>query len=155
MSFERKMLAAQGYLELNMPTEALQEIESLTEEDLTREEVMQLHLLLLMQLRLWTEGVALCEAIRERFPERSVGFIHGAFCLHELGRTSEAKEILLAGPAELQTEATYYYNLGCYDAVLGNMEEAQNHLRRSFEMDGRFREVAKFDPDLQPLAGIL
>ena len=31
-------------------------------------------------------------------PEETLGFIHAAFCLHELGRTAEAKTLLLARP---------------------------------------------------------
>ena len=46
-------------------------------------------------------------------------------------------------------EATYHYNLGCYDAALGNIEDAQAHLRASFKLDRKFREFAKTDPDLK------
>ncbi len=48
-------------------------------------------------------------------------------------------------------EATYHYNLGCYDAALGNIEEAQAHLRASFKLDSKFREFARTDPDLRPV----
>ena len=74
------------------------------------------------------------------------GFIHAAFCLHELGRTAEAKALLLSGPSALLSEATYHYNLGCYDAVLGNIEEAQAYLRASFKLDKKFREFARDRP---------
>ena len=72
-----------------------------------------------------------------------------------MGRTVEAKEMLLTGPASLLREATYYYNLGCYDAVLGNVEGARAYLRTSFKMDKNFLEFARSDPDLQPLRGAL
>jgi len=82
-------------------------------------------------------------------PDESSGYIHGAFCLHELGRTLEAKQTLLDGPAGLLDEPVYYYNLACYETVLGNLQQAKVYLRASFRLDKSFRELAKCDPDLQ------
>jgi len=155
MGIERGLLATQGYIELGMPVEALAELERLPAAEREREEVLQLRLFILMHGRKWAEAVEACERLRELFPEGSTGFIHGAFCLHELGRTSEAKHLLLSGPAYLSREATYFYNLGCYDAVLGNIDEATAALRTSFEMDKKFREIAKYDPDLKSVSDLL
>jgi tetratricopeptide (TPR) repeat protein len=155
MSIERILLAAQGYLELEMPAEALAELDSLAAKDQDREEILQLRLFVLMRGRQWRPALGVCERLRRNFPEAATGYIHGAFCLHELGRTSEAKEVLLSGPPNLTSEATYFYNLGCYDAVLGNLEEATASLRTSFEMDNKFREIAKYDPDLKSVSGLL
>ena len=80
------------------------------------------------------------------------GYIHGAFCLHELGRTAEAKTSHRRSTC-LAMEPTYHYNLG-YHAVLGNIEEAVRHLETSFRMDGKFREIAKYDPDLKEVPGV-
>lgn len=155
MGIERTLLAAQGYIELEMPEEAAAELDRLTAEDQDREEVLQLRLFILMRGRGWEPGAAVCARLRELFPEASTGYIHGAFCLHELGRTAEAKNLLLGGPPSLAQEATYFYNLGCYDAVLGNLDEAAAALRTSFEMDKKFREIAKYDPDLKSMSGLL
>jgi len=155
MSLERILLAAQGYLELEMPGEALAELDLLGAKDRDSEEVLHLRLFVLMRGRLWSRALDVCERLRQIFPEDSTGYIHGAFCLHELGRTLEAKAILLSGPPSLTREATYYYNLGCYDAALGNLGEATASLRTSFEMDNKFREIAKYDPDLKSVSGLL
>lgn len=155
MSIERTLLATQGYIELEMPAEALAELDSLEDEDQDREEVLQLRLFVLMRGRLWEHALGVCERMRQVFPEGSTGYIHGAFCLHELGRTAEAKHLLLSGPPDLAREATYFYNLGCYNAVLGNLEEAVASLRTSFEMDKKFREIAKYDPDLKSVSELL
>jgi len=155
MSLERSLLAAQGYIELEMPEEALEELDALPGTDQDREEVLQLRLFILLRGRIWGPALEVCEHLRTVFPECTTGFIHGAFCLHELGRTAEAKALLLSGPPSLTREATYFYNLGCYDAVLGNLEEATEHLRKSFRMDDKFREIAKYDPDLKSVSGLL
>lgn len=155
MSLERSLLAAQGYMELEMPGEALGELDALSAAEQESEPVLQMRLFILLRGRIWEPAMEVCECLREIFPECPTGYIHGAFCLHELGRTAEAKALLLSGPADLAREATYFYNLGCYDAVLGNLEEATEHLRTSFRMDNKFREIAKYDPDLKSVSGLL
>lgn len=149
------MLAAQGYIELEMPDEALRELDALAPEAQEREDTLQMKLFVFMRTKRWDEALQVCGRLRRLFPECATGYIHGAFCLHEMGRTLEAKQLLLTGPTSLLREPTYHYNLGCYDAVLGNLEEAIRHLEASFEMDRKFREIAKHDPDLKPVQGML
>lgn len=155
MSLERTLLAAQGYIELEMPEEALRELESLPQEHQKREEIFQMRLFVYMRAKDWKQALKICADLREVCPECTTGYIHGAFCLHEMGRTAEAKKLLQSGPACLLSEPTYFYNLGCYDAVLGNLTEAVHHLEVSFKMDKNFREIAKHDPDLKPVHSLL
>ena len=155
MPLERSLLAAQGYMELEMPEEALAELDDLPADEQELEDVLQMRLFILLRGRIWGPALEVCAQLRETYPDCSTGYIHGAFCLHELGRTAEAKEVLLSGPPSLAKEATYFYNLGCYDAVLGNLEEATKNLRTSFQMDDKFRAIAKYDPDLKSVDGLI
>ena len=152
---DRTLLAAQGYFELGMLEDAMVELESLPAAMRERLEVLQMRLFIHMRVRRWDDALEISRALCRLNPEETLGFIHAAFCLHELGQTAEAKALLLAGPAALLDEATYHYNLGCYDAALGNIEDAQAHLRASFKLDRKFREFAKTDPDLKPLWNLL
>lgn len=155
MSLERSLLAAQGYIELDMPDEALRELEAIPPGEQRREDVLQMRLFVFMRARRWEDALEVCGILRREQPGCTTGYIHGAFCLHELGRTLEAKQLLLTGPPCLLREATYHYNLGCYDAVLGNLDEASHHLETSFQMDTKFREIAKYDPDLEAVKDLL
>ena len=132
-----------------MTEEALAELERVPDEDRDHEDVAQLRVYILMRARRWDDALSSCETLRAARPELSLGYIHGAFCLHELGRTAEAMELLQQGPASLLREPVYFYNLGCYHAVLGNPEDAQSYLQMSFNMDEKFREIARYDPDLE------
>jgi tetratricopeptide (TPR) repeat protein len=154
MTLERRLLSAQGYMELEMFDEALREVDAMPPEDQLRDEALQMRLFIVMHAKRWEQGLLICEQLRATKPECMTGYIHGAFCLHELGRTAEAKRLLIEGPTCLAMEPTYHYNLGCYDAVLGNIEEAVRHLETSFRMDGKFREIAKYDPDLKEVPGV-
>jgi tetratricopeptide (TPR) repeat protein len=148
MDLERHILAAQGYSELGMPEDALRELDALGPALQEDPDVLNARLYVLMRARRWEDGLAAALLLCRQIPDRSSGYIHAAFCLHELGRTREAKDLLLGGPKALNDEATYHYNMGCYDAVLGNPDQARKHVLRSFEMDRKFRAIAKLDPDL-------
>jgi predicted Zn-dependent protease len=147
--------AAQGYSELGMHDDAIAEMDTISPEASERPEVVEMRLLILMHAKRWKEALASSRKLCKASPESPSGFIHSAFCLHELGRTKEAKEILLGGPPSLLKEPTYHYNLACYEARLGNFAEAHAHLETSFTMDRKFREFAKTDSDLEPVRHLL
>ncbi len=138
-----------------MIDEALAELDRVPEADRDHDEVLQLRVYLLMRGRRWSQALEACEQLRRMRPSLTLGYIHGAFCLHELQRTREALELLREGPAALLREPIYFYNLGCYHAVLGDLEEARHCLQTSFDMDPKFREIARYDPDLGTLAGAI
>lgn len=148
---ERRILAAQGYVELALYTEARAELAGLSEAAMERVDVQEILLLCLMAESRWADALALTLRLCEMEPEEPGGFIHAAFCLHELGRTDEAVDMLSRGPTALRSKPVFYYNMGCYHACLGDMEKALKLLRQSFEMDGSLRAVARKDPDLDVL----
>jgi predicted Zn-dependent protease len=145
---ERTILAAQGYSELSMFDDALAELDSLPPETASHVTVVELRAVILMQARRWKPAL---EASRELCALQPDGYIHSAFCLHEMGRTDEAREMLLGGPSSLHAEPTYHYNLACYECVLGHLDLARMHLEKSIELDKKYRDFAKGDPDLAAL----
>ena len=153
--FERKIAAAQGYSELGMHNDAIAELDAIGSEHSEQPEVMEAWLVILMHARRWKEALAASRRLCKANPEAAAGYIHAAFCLHELGRTPEAKTLLINGPPSLLKEPTYHYNLACYEAKLGNYPEAHAHLETSFAMDRKFREFAKGDADLEPIRHLL
>jgi len=145
---ERALLAAQGYLELGMAEEALAELSTIPELEIRDPDIVELRLHILMQAKRWTEALSTAEELRRIHPDALPAYIHGAFALHELGRTSEARNLLLKGPEQLRKDPTFHYNVGCYEAVLGNREAALQSLEQSFALDDTYRDFARQDPDL-------
>ena len=148
MKLEQQLRIAEGYAELGMYEEALAELDRLSGEVEDFPAILRMRVAIVLQSRDWATALSLSRRLCELLPNESYGFIHAAFCLHELGRTPEAKEMLLNGPACLLDEPVYYYNLGCYETVLGNFEQAKAYLRASFRLNKAFRDVAKTDTDL-------
>jgi Flp pilus assembly protein TadD len=151
VEFERHLLAAAGYAELDMTRESIAELNAIPDEHQNRAEVLQIRLHNLMRHRRWPQALRVSQKLCHVAPDCCSGFLHASFCLHELGKTAQAKKILLQGPAMLLKEPIYYYNMGCYEALLGNVRDARLHLQTSFDMDSSFRELAKKDPDLKSL----
>src|SRR5260370_37477876 len=102
-----------------------------------------------LQKRDWQSGLQLGLRICGLHPSETCGYIHAAFCLHEFGRTSEARQTLLAGPAGALGEPGSYYHLGCYEPALRNLEQAKGYRRARFRMNKCLRELAKGAPELQ------
>ncbi len=134
-----------------MTAESVAELNALDNEFQQRPEVLQLRLHHLMRKKQWTRALTVSRKLCRVAPEASAGFLHAGFCLHQIGRTAEAKKLLLKGPTALLNEPIYYYNMGCYEVLLGNLQDARVHLDISFKMDASFRDLAKRDPDLEPL----
>ncbi|HEX8279934.1 MAG TPA: hypothetical protein VF551_01040 [Chthoniobacterales bacterium] len=155
MQYERQLQAACGYAELGMVQESLAELDSIPARLQNRPEVLQLRLHHLMRKKRWLHALQVSETLCRVAPDCATGFLHAGFCLHQLGRTAEAKGLLIRGPIALLKDPVYYYNMGCYDALLGNFEEAEANLQISFKMDASFRELALEDPDLKALHALI
>jgi predicted Zn-dependent protease len=154
ITHQRLLVAAQGYSELDLPDLALSELDLIPAKHRHEPIVVETRLSVLMQAKRYQEALPLGRELCDLAPDRTVGFIHAAFCLHELGSTGAARDLLLSGPAALKAEATYYYNLACYEARLGNLDDARAHLDVSFAMDKKLRDYAHTDPDLAVLRGV-
>ena len=155
MDLEWRLRAAAGYAELGMNRESIAELNAIDAPSQILPEVLQLRLHHLMREKKWARALTISRKLCQVAPHCSAGFLHAGFCLHELGKTAQAKKLLMKGPATLLREPIYYYNMGCYDALLGNANAAQVHLLTSFKMDPSFRDIAKTDPDLKAMQELI
>lgn len=154
-SYEKTILAAHGYLELGMFRDVWKELRTLPQEMLGKPEVLEILTLSLMGENRWEDARKIARRLRIEAPEEPGGFIHEAYCLHELGRTKDALSVLKIGPPSLQSKSVYFYNAGCYLARLGQVEDALKMLEKSFALDTSLKRSALRDPDLVDLKGLL
>ncbi len=63
----------------------------------------------------------------------------------------EAHAILKRAEGVHPDDATIQFNLACYEAQLGNLDQAKAHLKRATRIEPKFRLMALDDPDLEPL----
>jgi tetratricopeptide (TPR) repeat protein len=139
---------AEGYAELGMFPSAWDELAFIPGSLREDPDVWDFELTLLMREHRWHDALAKGAKLCRECPDAPRGFLHVAYCMHELGNTPEALRTLRQGPESLQEMAVYHYNMGCYLAVMGETGQAREFLQTAFAMDDALKESAKCDPDL-------
>lgn len=152
---ELQLQAVRGYYELEMYEDAWEELRAVERSSPENPSILQMKVLLLLKEERWDEALDLSKDLRQMEPQNGVGFIQGAYCLHEMKRTDEALALLDTAPDSVRDEAIYHYNKGCYQAAIGDVETACNCLRKSFDLDDSLLDVARKDPDLSELKDAL
>ncbi len=100
----------------------------------------------------WEPAVQIAEAIIKLAPERFTGWVFRSFALHELRQTQEAFDLLRPVWFKFPEVWTIPYNLACYCAQLGRLEECEHWFKRAMAIDEQVvKRKAIDDPDLKPL----
>ena len=147
------LAAAEGWLGLGVPAEARKELEELSAPSRAHPAVLEVRWQILAVEGQWEAGLEIASHLIRSRPERALGWVHRSYCLHELKRTSEARDNLLQVVETFAEDPILRYNLACYECQLGHLEEAKRWLRQAFALGDaqKIRATALEDPDLQPL----
>lgn len=148
-----QLRAAEGWLELGLPCEALKELESIPVE--RRDQPLALMLLwrIHSMARRWRDCVEIADELVQRDPKNIFGWIHRSYALHELKRTQEASDLLEPALLQFPDDELVAYNLACYACQLGREREAKALLVLAFRR-GDAKEIkqrALEDSDLAPM----
>jgi tetratricopeptide (TPR) repeat protein len=144
--------AAQGWLELGNPREADKELDEITPALRVHPDVLEIRWHIYAHAKKWDECVDIAAAIINLAPNRSDAWVHRSFALHELQRTQEAYDHLLPVATKFRKVWTIPYNLACYCAQLGRLEECQKWFKTAMGIDEHtVKREAIDDPDLKPL----
>ncbi len=146
------LLAAQGWLELGDYLEADAELESISPRNRIHPDVLEIRWRIYSSAKKWSACLDIASTLLMLAPERSFGWIHRSFALHELNRTQEAFDKLVLAAKEFPNEWQFPYNLACYCSQLGRLEDAKEWLKKAILIDEEPVENAGIDdPDLKPL----
>jgi len=149
---KRALLAAEGWLELDLPREASAELAKITPQLRGHPDVLEIRWHIGAKEKQWETCVEIAAAVVTLAPERFDGWIHRSFALHELHRTQAAFDQLLPVADKFPGVWTIPYNLACYASQLQHFEPAQRWLNQAIAIGGKkVREAAAADPDLKPL----
>lgn len=148
MGVTKTLQAAEGWIELGIPEEALYELESLPSSMRAKRNVLELKLTAQMHRKSWNSASDTARLLCLKAANEPEFFLSAAFCLHETGDTLAACNWLLRGPKSLFEMAVFHYNLACYLWTLGEGNRARSHLKQAITMDESFLEAAREDRDL-------
>ena len=144
--------AAEGWFELGNHLEANEELEQISPQLRAHPFVLEMRYKIYSEAKKWEGAAEIARTMSVMLPDNSWGFIHYAFCLHELKRTKEAYAVLIP-VADKFLDGTIRYNLACYSCQLGNLKESMQWLELAIDLSGKkdVRLMALDDPDLESL----
>ena len=147
--------AAEGWLGLGDHRSALDELEFISPVTRSHPNVLALQCEIYTSAQNWAAVVAISWMLVELVPDQPIGWVSRSFGLHELKKTKQAFDLLLPAAEKFPGIATIPYNLACYCAQLGKLEEAQRWLNQSYAVGNAadLKLQARRDPDLVPLFG--
>jgi len=148
---QKRLLAAEGYMELGMYLDAIEELEAFPKEFAASPQVLSLWMEAYRGLKKWGAMQAVARKLAEDDPDNVQWAISWAYATRRAESLQAAREILLEALERHPKEALVYYNLACYDCQLEELASARGFLGRALEISPGFRAMALEDSDLKAL----
>lgn len=154
MNLSWRLSHARGYLALGMLSAAEAELDAIDAADAAQPEVQALRVALLHEQQDWPRLQRLARDLVRLQPAEPGWWVSLAFATRRAESLEQARAILLEAEPQHGGEAIIQFNLGCYAAQLGALDEARSRVLRAIATSEDFREIARHDPDLEPLRAI-
>lgn len=145
--------AAEGWLMLGNALEAHEELEKLPGDLAYHPAVLSMRWQVYAAARWWEAAYVVSKALCELAPGSSEAWVCQANTLRNYKGVFDAWMLLLGIVKKFPGEPVIRYNLACYAAQMGLLEESCAWLVQAFEMEEaiELKVAAVCDPDLQPL----
>ncbi len=148
--------AALGWLELGNPEEAQEEIARIEPMLLAHPQVLEARWQICAALKSWDGAAEIAELLLRIVPESHIGWLHWAYALRRArnGGLEKARNALRPAYDLFPNISLIPYNLSCYSAQLGSMEESWEWFQKALgvaENPQELRQMALADADLKPI----
>ncbi len=143
-------------MELGNPAEAMAELSRIEPRLLTHPDVLLVRWQISAELRDWETALQTADALIEAAPEKPTGWLHRAYALRRTpgGSLEKAWEALRPVYDKFPSVSILPYNLACYAAQMGRLEEAWDWFQKAIKVADDVKELQRMalgDPDLKPL----
>ena len=144
--------AAIGWLRLGNHLEANEELEKIAPALRVHPDVLEVRYEICARAKKWEACVDIGNALVRLAPKRSSGWIKRSLASYFIKRIQDAYDQLLPAAAKFPKVWTIPYNLSCYCAQLGRLDECKEWFTKAMAVDEKtVRQAAVDDPDLAPL----
>jgi|ERR1043166_2399099 tetratricopeptide (TPR) repeat protein len=148
--------AAIGWLELGNSAEAGEELARISPAALEHPDVLEVRWQICANSKSWEAAAEVAELCVAKAPERASGWLHRAYAKRRVpgGGLDPAWEALRPAFEKFPDEPIIPFNLACYAAQAGRLDEALDWLQRAIAASRNLNEIKRMalaDPDLQPL----
>ncbi|MDZ4788780.1 MAG: hypothetical protein SH807_07565 [Blastochloris sp.] len=152
---QQHLIASVGYSELGMLEEALTELLAVAASYHDCIEVLGLKLAILQHHQQWQPASLVAERLITLDPKQADWWIALAYAKRRASSLVIARILLKEALSLFPKNALIHYNLGCYAAQLGELPEAYGLIKKSFNLNPKYKNIAKLDPDLEPIQYLL
>lgn len=142
---------AMGYFELEMLEDADAALDQIRTGARAMPPVLALRLAIAMRSKRWEPAVELAKHLATIEPDNPAWLTDLAYATRRAVNLEAAQDLLREAAQRFPREALIQFNLGCYAAQLGRLDEAQAYVRRAIQMDPSYQKLAREDPDLEPI----
>lgn len=147
----RQLSYAEGYLLLGMKADAAEALGQITGIDCDATPVLAMWMTVHNERGDWEQATRAGAVVCDREPQIAHHWIQWAYATRRHAGIAAAREILMRGVGLHPREAVFHFNLACYEAQLGHLDDARAFLDTACGLEATFSEFAKTDPDLAPL----
>ena len=148
---DRLLAAAEGYMTLGMPSQALN---SLNEIDRREQDAYAVNLLrgdVLRHLERHEEALVALHRAFEKKPDDVTLLMAMAWCYKRTNQLPRAITSMEQAYRIAPKEAVILYNLSCYWSLAANKTQSLSWLGRALRMDKSFRQLIDDETDFDPL----
>lgn len=142
-------------MDLGDPAEARVELARVSAPNQHHPDVLEIRWALHANAKDWDAALMIAEILITHHPNEPQGWIHRAYALRRTaaGGIEKARAALLPAVQLFPQESVIPYNLSCYDAQTGRLEDAWLWLQKAMRVGGNLpiKRMALADSDLEPL----
>jgi len=151
---------AEGYLELDLPQQAIEALGRLGEPSQLDAHGQYLLGEALRMMKRYGEALAPLRKAAKGDPDNLHVYFALGWCYKRIGRVDRAITALERALKKAPREPLVHYNLACYWSLSGNKQRALRFLSQALEIDPDYRllvddeadfDALRFDPDFQAL----
>ena len=106
-------------------------------------------------LEKWDVMAIVAKKLTEWNPDEPRNFVDWAYATRHTESIHAAHAILTRAAGLHPADAMIQFNLAWYEIQMGRLDRASAHLKRSTEVEAKFRLMALIDPDFEPLRASL
>src|SRR5262249_42059394 len=135
---ERHIVAAMGYCELNMWIDADAELDKIDPELRHLPEVLEVRMEIYRGAEKWDLMREVARHLANYDPNNAHWVTSYAFAVRRAESLEAARKILWDAVLKNSEPAIYHFNLACYEAQLGNVAQAKEHLAAAIRRDEKY-----------------
>ncbi len=148
---QQLMIQAEGYLELGMPSHALDVLARSGDPDLLTDHGLYLQGECLRSLERYREAIVPLQRAAQGDPNNIHVWLALGWCYKRTGRLDLAIEALEEALVAEPNDGLVHYNLACYWSLANNKRQALSYLAKAIDLKDRYRAMVMDEPDFDPI----